>query len=128
MSLALFRVVATEFAAVSDANVNAMLAIAQAQHTSSGTVWGNMYATAMAYYTAHLMRLDPGYGSGASSAAGGTLTSQSDGDLSRGWSKPSKTVNATDEWLSETTYGRAYLGLRNSRAGVSPFATGLAVL
>ncbi len=128
MSLALFRVVATEFAAQSDATVEALLAIAQAQHTSSGTVWGNMYAIATAYYTAHLMRLDPTYGSGASSVSGGALTSQSDGDLSRGWSKPTKTVNATDEWLSETTYGRAYLGIRNSRAGAAPFAIGLAVL
>jgi hypothetical protein len=126
-SLETFRALIPEFAAQPDATVEVYLTLAVAAHNT--TVWGNVYVFAMIYYAAHAMALDPTIGSAGGSATAGALTSQKDGDLSRGYGSAGSTASTLgDAWLARTTYGQQYLQLRGTRAKTGPFAISLDVL
>jgi hypothetical protein len=117
VSLALFRALVDEFSAVADATVE--IFIAQAALRMDSGIWGNVYSQANVYLAAHMMKLSPSYG-GGSSAAGGALTSQRDGDLARNYAAPPTTSSLSDAYLLRTAYGAEFLYLRNSRSETGP--------
>lgn len=125
MSLALFRALVPEFAATADATVEVF--IAQAALRIDSGIWGNVYGQANVYLAAHMMKLSPTYG-GGSSAAGGALTSQRDGDLARNYAAPPSSTGLADQYLLRSVYGAEFLALRDSRAEVGPYVVSVGVI
>lgn len=125
-SLTTFRALIPEFAAVVDATVSVYLSVATLQHNT--TSWGAMFETAMVYFAAHLMSLDPTLGTSGASGLG-PIKSQKDGDLSRSYGTIAAASGSTaaDEELSQTMYGRRFLQIRGTRAAVSAFYSVLPV-
>jgi len=124
LSLALFRILVTEFSAVADGTVENFLTYA-ALRIDTG-IWGNVYDQATVYLAAHMMKMDPTYG-GASTGAAGALTAQKDGDLSRSFAAPPAAVSLADAYLLRTSYGAQFIALRDSRAEVGPLCIQLGV-
>lgn len=123
-SLALYRELVPGHSAVDDDLVTTMLALAARRHTA--TAWGDLYPEAMVWFAAHRVERLPGSGaSGGSAAEVGTITSQSDGDLSRSYAAPVSTGSALDDELSSTRYGQFYLDLRRTRAASGPTFVGV---
>lgn len=121
-TLANYRILIPAHSAVGNDTVNAWLGIAIRKHSASA--WGAVYGEAMLMWTAHFVDRTPGASAGAGSgAATGALTGQRDGDLSRTYASPAfgGGGSAADVDLATTSYGQAYLDLRNSRAATSPF-------
>ena len=117
----LIRRIAPEFAAVTDAEVDSWVEIAEAQHTT--TVFGNLATQAMARYAAHLMTR-AGLGSAAAGSGGastvGTVSSVREGDLAVTYdggaiAAAAGRLSVGDADLATTRHGLAYLAIRNSR-------------
>lgn len=124
-SLALYRALVPEHAAVVDATVSTWLELAARRHTAS--VFGRVYPEAMVWWAAHRIQRSPGSGASSSASAEdvGTLVMQRDGDLTRQYAQPSSASSvgsSADAELRTTRYGELYLELRDSRAGVGPTA------
>lgn len=119
-SLALYRTLVPDHAAVADATVDVYLELAARRHTASA--WGVVYPEAMVWYAAHRIQRLPGSGAGGGSAVEvGQVVSQRDGDLSRTYAQPASSgTNAADAELRTTRYGELYLDLRDSRAASAP--------
>jgi hypothetical protein len=117
----LYRTLIPAHAAVDDAVVSTYLELSAQQHTAS--VFGAVYQQAMVWHAAHRLERTPGLVSGSGGAGEtGALVAQRDGDLSRTYAQPQAGgAVGTDAELRTTRYGEAYLGLRDSRAGVGPF-------
>lgn len=96
-----------EFTEVAVPKVNAYLEIASVR--ANADAWGDCADYAQALITAHMLAAS---GSGASDGSvGGPVTSESVGDLSRGYG--SMTVDSdADKPYTMTKYGREYLALR----------------
>jgi hypothetical protein len=125
-TLAAFRERIPEFVSVPDAFVEVALAEAIATQTATG--WGNAYSYAMIYLAAHSIALDPTYGSGVS-VSGGPVTSKRAGDLAESYgAMQAANLSVGDQDLALTSYGRAYLRLRNSRAEFGMRVTSTSVL
>lgn len=76
--------------------------ITEAGRYINSVTWGAKADFAHALYTAHLMTI-----SGLSGSAG--VTSERVGDLSRSYA-----VNASDDSLASTSYGKQFMSLRKS--------------
>lgn len=112
---------APELAAVTDAEVNVYLKLAVAAHATTG--WGGVYQEALSFWAAHFLKTVGNVSGNAPTGSAGSLASQKDGDLSRGYNGVAVTAaSAADQALALTSYGRAYLMLRNTRAATSAFA------
>lgn len=110
--LAAFRSVAPEFAAVSDDDV--LTEIVFCQDFVSEKAFGNFFSKALAFYTAHEMKLteiaaDEGTSSGA---LAGNVTMEKEGDLQRQYSASDSSSNA-DVLFCKTLYGRRFMILRD---------------
>lgn len=116
-SLTVFRRVAPEFAAVSDAEVNEWFSIAVAAHTAS--VWGAQYQLAMVLYSAHLLKdLDILGATGAGTGTAGPIASRKKGDLSESYANVAGSASSAAQAIMMTTaYGRAYVRILLTRSG-----------
>lgn len=105
--LAVFRVIAPEFANLTDAQVKTMIALAEG--FVSKKTFGKKYDLAVAYLTAHFIALGNVYtvsGSSTDSSVAG-VKREKEGDLEREYAIP----DASDymSLLYKTYYGRMYL-------------------
>lgn len=116
--LATFRVLFPEFATVPDAMVQVYLD--DALDTLSAGAWGRCYAKAVLNYAAHELALalarqasavDDGSG-GVIVPQTGVLQSGSEEGISFAFAQSSTPKSFTQEWLSQTPYGQAYLALQ----------------
>jgi hypothetical protein len=111
--LATFRALFPEFASIVDATVNLYLDDAL-DHLSQGA-WGRCWAKAALNYAAHELALAQAR---AASAVGGVvpqtgkLQSGSEEGISFAFESSSTPKTFTQEWLSQTPYGQAYLALQ----------------
>jgi hypothetical protein len=119
-SVALLEQIAPQY--VGDARAEAYLELAASVHTAS--VWGSVFAFAMALYAAHMLTQDDRAAEGGAASAG-PVTSRTAGDLSETCANTASQV-AGDNELAETIYGRRYLQLRKTRAASAPFVAGAA--
>lgn len=119
-SLEILTTLAPEVGARADAST--WLELAAMQLTPS--VWGTVYQMAVCYLAAHMATLAPLDADEAAdgAASAGAVTSRSTGELSESYGAAVSTGSRTAEEadLSTTTYGRRYLALRATRAGVGP--------
>jgi hypothetical protein len=96
-----FRIVAKQFAANLDAEVNVWIAIATL-NANTACLTGDSVSLATALYTAHLMALDVVNTTG--DGGRGNVKAEREGDLSRAYtSAPNQNT-----WLSLTPYGQQY--------------------
>lgn len=112
---------------VVDATVNTWLALAAKRH--SATAFGAVFPEAMVFWAAHKIETTPGTGAGGSGSSGATgpVLSKKDGDLAISYGAAgagSSVVSGSDADYLRTTYGFAYLDLRNSRSAVAPGVVG----
>ena len=111
--LATFRALFPEFASIVDATVNLYLDDAL-DHLSQGA-WGRCWAKAVLNYSAHELALAQAR---AASAVGGVvpqtgkLQSGSEEGISFAFESSSTPKTFTQEWLSQSPYGQAYLALQ----------------
>ena len=106
--LEIFRVIAPEFANVTDEVVQANIDV-YADMISRAN-FGKFYERAVAFYTAHNMALTKMMTSSGSSSAdviGGAVIREKEGDLEKQYSE-GKTTN---DLLDKTIYGKQYLNL-----------------
>lgn len=103
-----FVTIFDEFKAVPVAKIETFITIASLRVAPS--VWGANTPYATALLTAHMIACGGGSGGGAG-GAGGALTSESVGDLSRGFAKIG-VAGSGDEELQTTQYGAQYVALR----------------
>lgn len=117
--LAVFRVVAPEFSATSDATVNALSAIEGTK--VSATAFGANTSEAVAQRVAHILEIQARAAAEASvpSARGpGMVTSAHTGDLSVSRSVGYTAATAGDAWWMQTAHGLAYLALRDEQGEI----------
>lgn len=115
--LAVFRVVAPEFASTSDATVNALSAIEGTKVSS--TAFGANTSEAVARRVAHLLELQAKAAAESASARGpGAVTSVGTGDLSISRSLGVQAATAGEAWWMQTVHGLAYLALRDEQGEV----------
>lgn len=115
--LAVFRVVAPEFASTSDATVNALSAIEGTKVSS--TAFGSDTSEAVARRVAHLLELQARAAAETASARGpGAVTSVSTGDLSLSRTLGFQAATGGDAFWAQTVHGLAYLALRGEQGEV----------
>lgn len=112
--LAVFRVVAKEFASVSDGDVGDVIDIVST--SIDAETFGNRTSLACAYLAAHELALVARAQAGASGV--GPVSSIRTGDLSVSYATPATPLAADDAYYGQTSYGLAFLQIRGSRAGV----------
>jgi len=110
-ALEYFRLFATEFAAVIDADVNKWLTMAESLIVTD-CLEAEPAAMAKALYAAHLLKMSSLAGSGASSGAG-AITSEREGDLARTYGEAS----GSNTLIGQTSYGRQFLDITRPCAG-----------
>lgn len=115
--LATFRALFPEFATVADVTVQLYLDDAL-DHLDLGA-WGRCYAKAVLNYGAHELALAQARaasavdtGSGVVVPGTGQLVSGSEEGISFAFAQSSTPKSFTQEWLSQTPYGQAYLALQ----------------
>ena len=117
------RVLCPEFTSAvdyPDATLDTFLTLAASLHTAS--VFGAVYGDAMAYYAAHLLKMattEDALSSATGGVTAGGVTAVKAGDLSVSFGGVSVTLSGgsvmPDQLLAQTTYGRLYLTIRNTR-------------
>ena len=117
--LAIFRILASEFATTSDSDVNDMIDIKilslYAPH------FGARMSEAVALLCAHEFALLAAVAAAGGSGAGGVgpITSKRAGDLAIGWGGISYSAGSNeDAAYQQTRHGLAFLVIRDSRANV----------
>ena len=103
-----FRLLAPEFASVTDATVNSWLTMA-GNLIVVGCLDAERAAMAQALYAAHLLALSTAGG------AVGAVVSEREGDLSRTYA----TIKGGDTLLGSTSYGQQYIDLTRPCFGVN---------
>lgn len=100
----------------SDSRAATFLEMAATRLTASA--WGNVYVQAVALLAAHMLEMAPSSsGGGAAGAASGPVASKSAGDQSIAYGSLAGAPTSTaDEALKQTTYGREFIALRDTRA------------
>lgn len=105
-----FRFFAPEFAALSDAQVTALLAAAAVFVSTSGLNTDQANA-ALALYAAHLQWATVNRASVGSSA--GNVISEKEGDLSRSYGS----MQGDDTWLGQSPYGLQFIEVMRPAVG-----------
>lgn len=101
--LSLFRVIAPEFAEVSDEEIKARIDFVK---PLIGKNFGELYTRAVALYTAHVMtlqRLIADEGATGGVITSGAITREREGDLERSYGGEN-----SGDLLSKTAYGKQY--------------------
>lgn len=109
-SLQWFRLLAPEFAALSDAQVNALVTAASLLVSTNG-LNSDQAAAALALYGAHLQWLTVNR-TGSSSTVG-NIKSEKEGDLSRTYSS----VSGDDTWIGQSPYGLQFEEIMRAATG-----------
>lgn len=111
------RRAAPEFAEVGDRDVTALME--SLSPMVGKKAFGRMWPLAMAYYTAHMLKVQEALSSGESAAGGAAsafmtgIQSMTENKLSISFRDPSSSgKTAADEALSRTLYGQMFLALR----------------
>lgn len=99
-ALEIFRIIAPEFSAVSDEDVNKAILVAGMFVCAES--YGDYGNAALAIMAAHIMAL-PGGVNGGYSTSSQKVTSMKEGDLSINYGNVS---DASGSWLGQTTYGQ----------------------
>ncbi len=114
-TLEIFRLIATEFSTISDTDVNKWIELTEPLISESR--FGNTYKQALAYLTAHKMKM-----AGLGDTSVGKIddmmrvSSYSEGSVSISYSTGgSGGANIADEEYRLTAYGRQYLTIRCSK-------------
>ena len=110
-ALQYFRLLAPEFANVSDSVVNVWNSLA-VKFVNPGTLDEDTVTMAVALYAAHMLSLSLGSGQYGSNA-GAAVTRAREGDLERYYSA----VSGSTTWLGQTSYGRQYLEITRQAFG-----------
>jgi hypothetical protein len=108
-ALATFRALAPEFSAKTDAEVTAMIEIANPHVTVR---FGNFYEQALAYYAAHsfaMLALVSTAGSTGAGVVSGDVVSEKEGDLSRSYAQYNN--DKKPDQLDRTYYGKEFKAL-----------------
>lgn len=115
--LAVFRVLAPEFSATSDATVNALTGVLA--DTLTASVFGGQISSAVARLAAHELTLQARDAASSAGARGvGAVASVGSGDLSISFAGPSSpSFSSEDDELRQTRHGLAFLRIRDSRDG-----------
>ena len=115
-ALDVFRVVASEFSATVDADVEAMIVIVGAR--ISTVAFSSMFDQAKAYLAAHEYAMIARMAAAGSGMAGaGSIASVRAGDLAIAYGGTlASSMSLGDDYYRTTPYGLAYLNLRASRA------------
>ena len=100
-ALEYFRVVGKQFAALSDADVQVWLSMAE-MLGSAGCLMGDPANLATALYAAHLLQLDSQNSTGEGGR--GPIKSEKEGDLARTYAAAS----GSNDWYSLSPYGLQY--------------------
>lgn len=116
--LATFRALFPEFAEISDATVTLYVDDGALQLDQGA--WGLCYGKASLYYAAHELALAQARSASAQEGSGGeviipqagVLASGSEEGISFAFAQSSTPKSATQEWLSQTPYGQAYMALQ----------------
>lgn len=126
-ALTIFREIATEFSAVADATVENWIERASNRHTAASFGAAAVFAEAMAYYAAHLMKMQEraaaASGGGGGGAGVGSVTSHRAGKWAVGYGgtgSASSKFDKSEQDLLQTTYGMTYLSIVNTRSAVFP--------
>lgn len=116
--LAIFRIIAEEFASVSDATVNALTALEAPK--VSADAFGTDTLEAVALRAAHRMELGARRAAASAGARGvGAATSVRTGDLAITYALTLTASNSkVDAYWAQTDHGLAYLALRDSQPEV----------
>lgn len=105
-----FRLLASEFSALTDAEVNALIAAATVFVSTSGLNTDQANA-ALALYAAHLQWVSVNRTSTGSSQ--GSVTSEKEGDLARTYG----TMQGDDTWLGQSPYGQQFNDIMRAAVG-----------
>lgn len=108
-----FRLLAPEFASVSDATANQWLSVA-GNLTETGCLDTERAAMARALYAAHMLSLTTRSGQGGAAALG-PVTSEKEGDLQRSYGS----VKGGDTYMGQTPYGQQYLDIARACFGAT---------
>jgi hypothetical protein len=109
-SLQWFRILAPEFSALTDAQVNALIAAATVFVSTAGLNTDQANA-ALALYAAHLQWITVNHtGSGSNS---GNVKSEREGDLSRTYG----TMQGDDTWIGQSPYGMQFNDIMKAVTG-----------
>lgn len=125
----LVRIYAPEFAAYDDPTIQPFLDLAI--RGSNPAFWGSLFADAMAFLAAHMLKQSGVNADGTGVVAGfdssvGTLTAQKDHKLSRAYANAAAAGGGggastpEESELMETSYGRRFLAMRKTRSGGKP--------
>jgi len=115
-ALEIFRIIADEFAGVSDETIQKKMLFAAVYLDKE--CYGDAYNVALALMTAHLMALPGGVNGGYSTSAG-KVTSMKEGDLSLSYGA----LSSDNSWLGQSTYGQMLDQLQRSRGMHLTFMT-----
>lgn len=112
-SLEYFRIIAKQFAALSDGEVQIWLDMATTLG-AAGCLLGDPANLATALYAAHLLQLDAENSTGEGGR--GPIKSEKEGDLARTYGT---TTGVTDGWLGLTPYGQQYANMQLGCTGAT---------
>ena len=100
-----FRLLAPEFASVSDGTVGTWLTVA-GNVANTGCLETEVANMALALYAAHLLWVTQNQASGGSKGTG-AIKSEKEGDLSRSYG----VVSGDTTWLGQSPYGQQYMNV-----------------
>lgn len=104
-----FRLLASEFSALTDSQVNALLSAAAVFVDTNGLNTDQANA-ALALYAAHLQWVSVYH---TSSTKTGNVTSEKEGDLSRTYGA----MQGDDTWIGQSPYGQQFNDIMRAKVG-----------
>ncbi|MFT9498027.1 DUF4054 domain-containing protein [Anaerosolibacter sp.] len=109
-----FRKVAPEFAGIGDAEVQGWIDLSGP--FVSQKRFADLYEIALAYYTAHMIKLSQPEHISENANVAGLIVSEKEGDVSRHYADTSSKLGAVGIELSKTLYGRQFMTLSKRRS------------
>lgn len=121
-TLDVLKLIAPPFAALGDAVLLQWLELAEP--SLDVRVFGEQYATALAYYTAAMLAVSgqPG-GLQATGAVASPVTGRRAGEVAVQYAQVQLPAGSAENWLRMSAYGQMYLTIRSQRAGVKPLTS-----
>lgn len=115
-ALEYFRIVATQYASMSDADVQVWIDIAKLTSADfTGCLGEERYNLALALLAAHLITLQNNAASSGGAVVSGPVISEKEGDLSRTYA--SNDSSASGSLIDSTPYGSQYVALTAACVG-----------
>jgi len=106
-----FRIVATQYASMSDQEVQVWIGIAELTSADfSGCLGEERYNLALALLAAHLITVQNSTAGSGGAVVSGPITSEKEGDLSRTYANNVSSSSSSNP-LDSTTYGKQYMSI-----------------